>query len=129
MNTPATITVSIEVPVDEDWIKFCTKHNDIFMTGYCGYWAFGVFIDEAGWLVFDRGDERSPSDKACNAAVAAYDAKQPLPENWYLLDREMAIKAFAAGVKRRGVDWYENGDATDYDVAIQTAIFGEPKYG
>jgi len=31
-----TVTVSVDIKVDPDWIDFCTKEVDLFMTSYCG---------------------------------------------------------------------------------------------
>ena len=44
--------------------------------------------------------------------------------------RSVEVRLRTEGVKREGVGWYEDGDATTYDVAIQRAIFnGEARYG
>lgn len=128
---PAAVEVTVTVTVDEDWIEFLTKHPDIFGRDYCGYWLRGVeHDDERGWLVWEDDEEHRKGDEPGAAeAVAAWQAGEALPEGWYRLDRALAIKAWGEGVKRSGVDWYENGDGVAYDCAVQMALLGEVRYG
>lgn len=131
-NSKAAATVSVEIPVDESWVEFCVKFNDMFLTSHSGYWAYGVALEgkEGGWLVFEQGaEDRRPTDEEEDTALAAHEAGKPLPEHWFLLDRAMAVKAFGEGFKRRGALWYEDGDASDYDCALQMAMLGEIRYG
>jgi hypothetical protein len=121
--------VSIKVDVDPEWIDFVTRYNDIFRQSYIGYWAYGVQV-KGGWLVYEQAaHDRRPTELEIEDAAGAYESRQSLPEDWHLLDRDAAIRAWAEGVRRSGVDWYKNGDANDYDVAIQRALLGEVKYG
>jgi hypothetical protein len=113
--------VTIEVPVDESRVDFCTKYNDLFRTDHCGYWAFGVALD--------GGEAHRPTEEESVAAETAHEKGEPLPEHWFALTRETAIKAFGEGVKRGGAFWYDDTDASDYDCAVQMALLGEIKYG
>lgn len=132
------ISVTIDVEVDQDWIDYCTQYNDLFLTHYCGYWMCGMEKDnDLGWLAYEY-DPGGPNVKSIRSVqnspeyssiVEAWRAGNPLPDHWFRLDEKAAIKAFEEGVKRYGVDWYENGDATTYDVAIQMALLGEVVYG
>lgn len=125
------VTVTITVKVDPEWIEFLTKYNDIFGSPhYAGYWLYGAERDDRlGWLVYEHGDERRPTERECRHARALWHAGEPLPERWYRLDRAAAIKAWAEGVKRFGAEWYENGDGPTYDVVVQMALLGEVRYG
>lgn len=125
------LSVTITVKVDPEWIEFLTKYSDIFGSPYyAGYWLFGVERDDAlGWLAYEHGDDRRPSDRECKRVVALWRAGEPLPERWFRLDRAAAIKAWGEAVKRYGVDWYEKADGAVYDVAVQMALLGEVRYG
>lgn len=128
------ITVEITCEVDNDWIEFLTRYSDIFMTGYCGYWMYGMERDDAlGWLCFEHDEELSVRDVAALPAydevVALWRSGATLPAKWYRLDKAACVKAYAEGVKRYGTDWYENGDATTYDVVVQMALLNEVVYG
>lgn len=142
----AAVTVSASVPVDEGWVEFVTGgpegFADVFMRDHCGYWARGVHhrgywargvrhIGRLGWLVYDKADDESrPTEAEYEAAATAWLAGEQLPKNYYRFDAALATKAFAEGVKKDGVDWYENGDSNDYDCAIQRALFdGKVVYG
>jgi hypothetical protein len=131
-------SVTLDLPVSLEWLEFALKYQDLFMTNYSGYWACcaaGVekkTDDETfgGWLVFDCVDaDRAPSDEEIEAAEAAHEAGEKLPENFLLLDEAAACRAFSAGVKRWGVQWYEDGDASTYDYVLQMALLGEVLYG
>ena len=129
------VEVTIKVEVNPDWIDLVTKHTDLFHRGYCGYWARAVKRSSSqGWLVYvDQSDNTGcpPTEEAAQAARTAWEAGQTLPEDFYCWDREFAIRAWVEGVKgkRGGVDWYEKGDAGDYDAAIQMALFGKLVFG
>lgn len=128
------VTVVLEVEVNQDWIEFCTKFNDLFMYDYCGYWMAGMeFDDDLGWLCFEYAGEEDPRQikqgPEYPAIVQAWRDGKILPDRWYRLDKETAKRAWVEGYKRDGLDWYENGDAITYDVAIQNALLGEVRYG
>lgn len=125
------ISVTIDVEVDPDWIEFCTsKYADVFMLGHCGYWMCGVkHDDKLGWLVSVNLDDCGTVSQQSKQAIKAWKAGETLPEGWHCLNEGLAIKAYEAGVKRYGVNWYEDGDADTYDFAIQMAMFGEVVYG
>lgn len=124
-----TVTVTLEVEVNPDWIQLCTTYNDLFIPGYCGYWLQGVERDDKlGWLVYCL-DEDNPTQEATDSAIEAWEAGEELPEGWYRLNEELAIKAWAEGVKKFGINWYEDGDADTYDYVIQMAMLGEIVYG
>jgi hypothetical protein len=120
------------VDVDEDWISYLTKHGDIFQSQYCGYWMFGMEKSKTGWLCFEHNDD-FVSDLIINpeykAIVDAWKAGSKLPDRWYRLDKDAAIKAYLEAYKRYGENWYHNADNVKYDVAIQLALLGEVKYG
>lgn len=131
------VTVVLEVEVNQDWIEFCTQFNDLFMYDYCGYWMAAMECDDdLGWLCYEyANDDDMPSLRAMKEApeyqeiVKSWREGKLLPPNWYRLDKAAAIKAYGEGVKRYGLDWYEDGDAITYDVAVQMALLGEVRYG
>lgn len=71
-----------------------------------------------------------PTDKAIREAKRCYGGAHDgnLPKGWYLLDRNTAIRAWCEGVKRWGMDWYEEVDAEREDVVVQLALLGEVRY-
>lgn len=122
-------TIQRQTTVDPEWITYVTRYADIFGDDYIGYWAFGVERDnDRGWLLYEDCDGK-PTRAQTADAVQAWRADQPLPEGFHRLDRDACIKAWGKGVEKWGEDWYENGDATSYDIAIQLALFGEVVYG
>lgn len=129
MSDAATVTITSTV--DPAWIDFCTKTTDIFMRSYCGYWLRGVEHDPAlGCLVWeDDGRHAQENEPQRKKALAAWRKGKPLPEGWYRLNREAAMRAWAVGVKWRGEKWYEDGDANAYDYVLQVTLLGEERYG
>jgi hypothetical protein len=129
-TTTVQVTTTVTVKVDEEWIDFCTKYGDMFGRGYIGYWALGVERDiERGWLLFEEGSDEALTDKEMERVKALWRAGEELPERWFKLDRDACIKAWIEGVKKWGVDWYEDSDANKYDYVVQMALLGEHRYG
>ena len=125
-----TVTIAVDVP--EMWIKFVTKLDTIFQRNHCGDWMELMSTDAAiGFLVFEHGDEVKPPEKIPARVFNAWENGEKLPPRWHHIDLDLCKRAFAAGVKHWGVQWTTDrgADATRYDVAIQTALFGEVKYG
>lgn len=135
--TTVSIPVTIKSEVDPEWIDLAVNCNDLFIYGYCGYWMCRMEWDsELGHLCYEYeagGDQ--PTIREAKASpdyeniVKTWRDGEKLPEHWYRLDKDMAIKAWVEGVKRDGVEWYENGDANTYDCAVQLAMLGEIVYG
>lgn len=119
--------VQIEVEVSQDWIDFLTKYNDMFRTDHSGYWMFGVAFAN-GWLAFEH-DDKYPSGVEADRILASHERGEPLPKGWFVIDEAFAKRAWVEGVKRGGVHWYEDGDASTYDAAVQLAALGEVRYG
>ena len=81
MSSAGLATVTVTSTVNPMWIDYCTKHSDIFLRNYCGYWLRGVEHDESiGWLAWED-DEKSRFDDEPNreAAVRAWRAGEALP--------------------------------------------------
>lgn len=151
------VVAQLEVEIPGDWLSMCTMWPDILMTSYIGYWARGVERDDKlGWLLWEFEDDSERCDELLRnsgvsfleqldredeeefhaAAVKAWRAGEPLPPHYFRLDREAAVRAYLAMLKwpagkmvEGGINWYENGDASSYDVGVQLALFGEVKYG
>lgn len=133
------VTVTLDVEVDPIWIEFCTsKYVDVFIYGYCGYWMCGMeHNDTLGWLCYEYdwgGDEPQPIDQVREspqypAIVKSWEAGETLPPHWFRLNEELAIKAWAEGVKKYGINWFEDGDANTYDNVLQLTLLGELVYG
>ncbi len=128
----ASLTMEVKVP-KEDWINFLTRYNDVFGKNYIGYWARGIKRNnDLGWLLWVDDEKHDFGEEPdLEKATQAWEAKTELPPNWHRLDQELAIRAYLAGVKRWGEDWFDgdHGDALGYDVVIQLALFGEVRYG
>lgn len=116
------------VTVPGDWIDMITYYSDFFRTDHCGYWAMSVRLLDGTRLVYEHADDR-PSQKKIDAAANAHRNGRSLPERWFLFDNAFAIKAYLEGIKLYGAGFYEDGDASDYDNAIQMAALGEVRYG
>jgi len=137
--TPIRHTLTFEVDVDADFVDYLTQYNDIFMTSRAGYWAFGhalpkrdatVGAAHAGWLVFEclRSSSGMPSEKNIARALDCWKTGETLPKGWHLLDRDAAIRAWCEGVKRWGVEWYEEVDVDREDTVVQLSLLGEVRY-
>ena len=137
-----TVSVTIQSTVAAGWITHVTGdaegYSDIFMRDYCGYWLCGVTHGrhhgdpDLGWLAYDyvNNEDRNYTDEERHNAIQAWKAREPLPNNFYALNQDLATKAWAEGVKKDGVEWFEDGDGNTYDNAVQRAIFnGEVVYG
>lgn len=123
-------TFTITVTINPQWIEYLTKYPDIFDSNRAGYWLRGVEHNITGWLVWEDDEKCKPGDEPNRAeALREWMLGNPLPEHWYRLDRAAAIRAWEEGVKRWGVDWYEEADSTREDVVVQLALLGEVRYG
>jgi hypothetical protein len=140
MNKRALKTDMVELDIGKlpvkaeplnSWIEFLTKYNDIFGRDYVGYWLFGVARDKKlGWLAYEFiDDEASYMSKNYDEVIAAWKRGEKLPEKYFVLNEETARRAYVEGIKRKGVEWYEQGDANDYDVVLQWTLLGEVRYG
>ncbi len=133
-TTKQVIQVVQEIEVPEGFVDYLTTYQDIFYTNHCGYWCYGYGVDDrvtgsAAWLVYElTDDEENPSDEECEEAAKLYATHKPLPEYWFALDNEGALKVLAEGVKRFGPDFYDKSDASTMDEAIQLALLGEHRY-
>jgi hypothetical protein len=131
-SEPLKHTFSLTVDVEPFWIAYLTHYPDIFAGNYVGYWLRGVEnLPELGWLCWEDDEKgrlhgHEPNGKE---AMRAWRAGEPLPKHWFRLDRAAALRAWEEGVKRWGVDWYEEADATSYDIVLQLALLGEIRYG
>lgn len=129
------VRVEVTVEVDNEWIEYCTQSSDLFRTDHCGYWMYGMEHEaKLGWLCYEHNDGEKTVDQVADSAeyediVALWKAGADLPEGWYRLDKEAAVRAYGEGFKRSGAFWYSDGDASDYDVAIQKALLGKVVYG
>ena len=134
MDSKFKMTVEVDIVVDEEWINFVTMYNDIFRTDHCGYWLSGMDQeDDLGWLVYESGEDDENAQIAAQKPeykkiVKDWKNGKLLPKKWFRLNRDAAIKAWIEGVKKYGVDWYENSDAITYDNVIQLALLNEIKY-
>lgn len=122
---------SIEFDVNQNWFDTVLHYSDIFSSSGIGYWARGVYnIPGKVWLICDVATmEQRLTEEMTQEAVRCLRDKMKLPEHFYALDKELLKEAYCAGVRRKGVDWYDTADSNDYDVAIQTALFGKVLYG
>ena len=123
-------TFTLTVEIDPNWVEYLTVYPDIFGAA-CGYWLRGVaFDEERGWLVWEDDEKcRFGQEPNLEEALEAWRNGSVLPSHWFRLDRAAALKAWEEGVKKWGVDWYEQTDARREDVVVQLALLGEVRYG
>lgn len=128
---PLTHTFSITVAVDPFWVEYLTRYPDIFGRQYAGYWLRGVDRhSKRGWLCWEDDEQHRQGEEPDRVeALRAWSHGGTLPQGWYCLDRAAALRAWEEGVKRWGVDWYEQTDANREDVVVQLALLGEIRYG
>ena len=127
---PIKHTLVVDLAIDADFVRYLIQYRDIFGMNYCGYWARGIEHDETGWLLWESDEmHQRGHEPERNVAIAAWRSGQPLPAGWYRLDRDAAIRAWCEGVKRWGVNWYDNVDASREDVVVQLSLLGEVRYG
>jgi len=127
---PFKHTFSLTVAVDGFWVEYLTRWPDIFGRQYAGTWLRGVERDRTGWLCWEDDERhRRGEEPDREEALRAWRDNLPLPKGWYRLDRAAALRAWEDGVKRWGVDWYEETDANREDVVVQLALLGEIRYG
>ncbi len=125
-------TLTIAVP-NESWIECLTQYRDIFGYDYCGSWMRGVaYHDERGWLCWEHGGEDEPEgfEEQERLAILAWEKGEPLPKDWYHLDRAAAINAYLQVCALWGLDWEngDHGDASGQNCAVQLALLGEIRY-
>ena len=126
---PVEHTFAITCLVDPFWVEYLTRFSDIFGQQYTGYWAHGADRNpQLGWLVFEHND-KEPDVSERKRVAALWRAGKDLPPRWYRLDRAAALRAWEEGVKRWGVNWYDDVDSTREDVVVQLALLGEVRYG
>lgn len=123
-----TITIEVDASQAKEWIAEVAGGSiDVFRTTHAGYWLRGVeFVEKRGWLVFNDEGDYPVCDKD---AIKAWRAGRALPEGYYRLDRAVALSAWKEGVKRWGVGWFHDQDATAWDIVLQIAILGDVIYG
>ena len=131
---PQRHTFSITVDIDPRWVDYVTQHYDHLRAQYyAGYWARAVVHDPAlGWLVAEMDEvgslPRQVRDRPHGGALAGLAID--LPPRWYRLDRTAALRMWEEGVKRCGVDWYDDRARRRLeDVLLQLTLLGEVRYG
>lgn len=129
-SVPLKHTFTLTVEIDPNWVEYLTSGNDIFDRNRAGYWLRGVDSDDAGWLCWEDDEKcRHGEEPNLKEALRAWQAGEPLPPHWFRLDRAATLRAWEEGVKRWGVDWYEEVDGSREDVVVQLALLGEVRYG
>jgi len=121
-----TLTLQVEIPVR--FVSDMVNTRDIFSNDQSGYWAYGMRCpDGLGWLIFEQVDG-APQESSIARAKLHWRDHKPLPEGWHLLDDAVAIRAWCEGVKRWGVNWFDQVDGGRRDVVLQLSLLGELRY-
>jgi hypothetical protein len=134
MTEKIMVTVTLQTEVVFGWIEFVTGGPegfvDVFLGGHCGYWLEGINHEPAlGWLAYEFGaTDRNATQSEKEEATKAWLVGAKLPEHFHALNLETAKKSWAEGVKRDGLEWYNDGDGCTYDAAMQMALLGELVY-
>lgn len=131
------LTFDIDDAKYEAWRSWVLSSSDLFGRSYAGYWLWGVDKNDAEeeWLAYEMKDEAPPSRELAEKAIEIW--RRPLGPRrkllkeigFYIIDSGVVVEAFKRGILRKGIDWYERGDGSDCDVAIQLALFGKVRYG
>lgn len=143
------VVAEAKFTVPADWYDLWLNYPDLFLNYHIGYWARQVAVDpELGRLAWEFEDDddidefmskhriefidRMGSDLENEyhaKAIKAFKEFAPLPPGYHVVNKNTCTKAYVEMCKRRGIDWYQDSDANDYDVAFQLALLGEIKYG
>jgi hypothetical protein len=135
MTEKIMTAITMQVEVDAGWIEFVTGGSegfvDVFFGGHSGYWMEGIeHSPSRGWLAYEFGaEDHHATDDEKEKAIFAFMVGDKLPEHFHALNLETAKKSWVEGVKREGLEWYENGDGCTYDCALQFALLGSLVYG
>lgn len=122
--------LEIEIPDDllKQWLEYLLDDGGAFQRSTSGYWLYGAKQHTDGsWLAYEQGDDRLPRVLLSTTAASWRDVGMELPPRFFVLDKAFAIRAFAEGVKRGGLEWWQDGPSAD--AAVQMAMFGELRYG
>ena len=108
------------------------NETDMFHRSWSGYWMYGVEnIPDLGWLARDA-EVRTSDEQDFDAIqeVKLVHGGELLDEPYWLISKDVWLKSLKIGLSRWGKN-FVNGqcDCGDYDVALQTALFGEVVYG
>lgn len=146
------VEIAIPVTIPADFFDTWLGHVDLFMMGHCGdYWrliksdyadpikghlawdfeqddAINDYMDEKGVEFIDHLSQED-EDAYHAPAVQAWKDGKPLPPHYYAINKDVCTKAYIAGVKQHGTNWYEKGDGDDYSCAFQRAVYGEVVFG
>lgn len=123
----------------QDWIDFVSKDPDILSEGHCGNWLKGIdYIPGKGRLCTFASDNIEAVRYNIQHWPAArerfrngetdFEMDVTNEQGFFLLTPELAQKAWDL-LAEKNPDWFENADASDYDDAVQLALFGELVYG
>jgi len=134
------INPALNPVVHPDWIELCTKYRDLFSTSYSGYWMRGLCHRNDKWLARVTEFEVDNQEELDNKAIAEFKAgktdfafDKKTFEGYFVIDEEFAKKAYKAEAlykyNQYGWLWYEDGDAWNYDRAIQLALFDDVIFG
>ena len=135
MTDKIMATYTVELEVDSGWVEFVTGGPegfvDVFLGGHCGYWLEGINHEAAlGWLAYEFGAlDRHATQSEKEEATRAWLVGAKMPKHFHTLSIQTARESWTEGVKRDGLEWYENGDGGTYDAALQMALLGELVYG
>ncbi|MBI4321884.1 MAG: hypothetical protein HY675_25600, partial [Chloroflexi bacterium] len=114
----------------EEWVEILTQYDDFFSTDYSGYWLRKIKRADGRTLAWEDDEQHGHGEEPnMQEALEAFEADQDVPEGYFVIDRDLAVKAWFIGVSKYGESWYENGDSTTYDVVLQLALLGEIRYG
>lgn len=149
----------LQVPVhpteDSFFSMLVSGYQDIFGGGYIGYWARGVkfYENENTWLCYEMPEDFFKVDEADKAVTEAYENllktdNKPLfgddPHKrftlnlqnigvekmaCFVIDKDLACKAFVEAFKRWGQDSIDNWDASTVDYGVQMALYGKIMWG
>lgn len=143
------VVAEAKITVPADWYDLWLNHPDLFLNYHIGYWARQVAVDpQLGRLAWEFENDpdiesfmrlhsvefidhlsRELENRYHAKAIEAFKAFKPLPPHYYAVSKAACTKAYTEMCKRKGINWYEDSDANDYDVAFQLALLGEIRYG
>jgi hypothetical protein len=116
--------VTFKVTIPESW------YDKEWLGSHGAYaWLSLVEIGERWDLVREDTTGLPGPDSVADEAYAAYNAAMPLPAGWFYFGRAALTRAYLAGVRRWGEDFYKTADASKRDICLQLALLGEVRYG
>jgi len=124
------LTPEVEEMVNEFLGFYFSGTPDIFSGDISGTWLETVTTTMTSHLAHhDQGESLDETFDSDWEAVAAFKKGKQLPEQYYVIDRNLGLRVVALGLLTYGIAFVDGRcDAIDLDRIIQEVLLGEVVY-